>query len=401
MKDKVILGVSGSISAYKAADLSMRMKEMGLEVHVVMTAAAEKLITPLTFEALTGNPVTCSGMPEPGKDPMPHITVSRGASLVVVAPATANVIGKAANGIADDSLTSILLASNARVIFAPAMNTEMYNKPVVQENIKKLQDQGGFFIGPTTGTLACGDEGLGKLSDVDDIMVVVKKFLRLKRDLAGKKIIVSAGGTREPIDPVRFLGNRSSGKMGVAIANEAVKRGADVTMIAGALETHVSDDLEVIRAFTADAMLEEIESRFPGCHCLIMAAAVGDYKVRNVANNKIKKMNSLLLDLEKNTDILSQMEKLRKEQIVVGFAAETERAVENGKEKLLKKNLHMIVVNDVSRKDIGFGADDNEVTIIMRSGDEITPNKVPKAELAEIIIDKVVELLPGKFVDGR
>ena len=394
MKLKVILGVTGSIACYKAADLARRLMESGLDVHVAMTANAEKFVTALTFETLTGNPVLSSDFSQ--DDPLAHINFSRGARLVVIAPATANSIGKLAGGIADDTFSTMLLASAAPIVIAPAMNDKMYAHPAVQANIDLLKARGTRFINPASGMLACGDVGEGKLADIDEIARGVVDSLDQQRDMTRLKVVVTAGGAREPIDAVRYIGNRSSGKMGLAIAQASALRGADVTLIAGAMDVAVPEGMKAVQVETTGDMLRAVEEYFDSADVLIMAAAAGDYKAMSVADNKVKKRDSWNIKLVKNRDILMEMGKRKDKQVMVGFAAETDRAEKNGREKLLKKNLDMIVINDVSRNDIGFGADDNELTIVTRDGHDHRTPKAPKTELADTILDQVVRLVAGR-----
>jgi phosphopantothenoylcysteine decarboxylase/phosphopantothenate--cysteine ligase len=396
---KVVLGVSGGIAAYKGAELARSLMELGLCVQVVMTRNAEKFVTPLTFEALTGSPVIRAGLPEPGDDPMPHISVPRCASLMVIAPATAGIIGKMANGIADDTLSTMLLAADIPVIMAPAMNPAMYANPAVAENIAKLKTRGVRFVGPAEGEVACGETGRGRLAPVEDIVSAVKETLALKADMVGLKVVVTAGGTREPIDSVRYIGNRSSGKMGVAVAIAALRRGATVTLIAGAMDVEPPTGVTLLRAMTADEMLQAVAGAFETADMLIMAAAVGDYHVNGRTGGKVKKMEDWTLSLAPNPDILMQMGKRKDGQTIVGFAAETEKAEEHGREKLKAKNLDIVVINDVSRGDIGFNSDFNEVTIIAKSGAVERIPKSPKTLVAEKILDAALgiraEAKPG------
>lgn len=384
---KVVLGVTGGIAAYKGAELARRLMELGLSIQTVMTANAEKFVTPLTFEALTGQKVIRSGLPQPGEDPMPHISVSRAASLIVVAPATANIIGKMANGIADDSLSTMLLATTTPVLMAPAMNPAMYANDAVRKNIATLKARGVRFVDPSEGEVACGETGRGKLAPVEDIVSAVRDALGLKSDMKGLNVVVTAGGTREPIDAVRFIGNRSSGKMGVAIASSAQKRGANVTLIAGAMDVEPPAGVTFIRAMTAEEMYKAVDAVFGKADMLVMSAAVGDYHVNNRADGKVKKTEGWTLALEPNPDILKEMGKRKNGKTLVGFAAETEDAEKHGVEKLTGKNLDMIVINDVSRSDIGFNSDYNEVTIITRSGVVKRVNRSLKAHIAEEILD--------------
>jgi phosphopantothenoylcysteine decarboxylase/phosphopantothenate--cysteine ligase len=392
---KVVLGVSGGIAAYKGAELARNLMELGLCVQVVMTRNAEKFVTPLTFEALTGLPVIRAGLPEPGDDPMPHISVPRSASLMVIAPATAGIIGKMANGIADDALSTMLLAADIPVIMAPAMNPAMYANPAVQENIAKLKTRGARFVGPAEGEMACGDTGRGRLAPLEELVSAVKEALALKADMVGLNVVVTAGGTREPIDSVRYIGNRSSGKMGVAIAVAALRRGATVTLIAGAMDVEPPVGVTVLRAMTAQEMLQAVDEAFETADMLIMSAAVGDYHVNARPGGKVKKMEDWTLSLAPNPDILMEMGKRKNGQTLVGFAAETENAEKHGREKLESKNLDIVVINDVSRGDIGFNSDFNEVTIITRSGALERIPKSPKTQVAEKILDTALVVRAG------
>jgi phosphopantothenoylcysteine decarboxylase/phosphopantothenate--cysteine ligase len=398
---EIILVVTGSIAAYKAADIARRLMDQGVKVRVAMTSNAEKFVTPLTFEALTGTAVLRSGFPKPGEETMEHITFSREASLILVAPATANFIGKLANGIADDNISTMLLASDLPLLVAPAMNTKMYNHPAVKQNIETLKQRGVGMINPSAGALACGDVGEGKLEEVDEIVGRVVEALELKRDLVGLKIIVTAGGSREPIDPVRFIGNRSSGKMGIAIAKAAAMRGAEVILIAGSLEVEPPEGMEIVKAATAAKMLAEVGARFDASDALIMVAAVGDYHAADISSDKVEKKDEWDIKLVKNRDIISEMSMRGSGQVIAGFAAETDEIEKRGREKLLRKNIDMIVINDVSRPDIGFGSDDNEVTIITRKGDARKHTKMAKSELAEIILDQIARLIAERKDSNR
>ncbi|MBF0293012.1 MAG: bifunctional phosphopantothenoylcysteine decarboxylase/phosphopantothenate--cysteine ligase CoaBC [Nitrospinae bacterium] len=392
---KVVLGVTGGIAAYKGAELARKLMELGLGVQAVMTRNAEKFVTPLTFEALTGSPVIRAGLPEPGDDPMPHISVPRSASLMVIAPATAGIIGKMANGIADDTLSTMLLAADIPVIMAPAMNPAMYANQAVQENIARLKTRGVRFVGPSAGEVACGETGEGKLAPVEDIVSAVKEALNLKTDMDGLNVVVTAGGTREPIDAVRYIGNRSSGKMGVAIASAALRRGATVTLISGAMDVEPPTGVAFTQAMTADEMLNAVGEAFKTADMLIMSAAVGDYHVNGRSGGKVKKKEDWTISLAPNPDILMEMGKRKESQTLVGFAAETERAEEHGLEKLRNKNLDVVVINDVSRKDIGFNSDFNEVTIITKSGAVEKIPKSPKTTIAGKILDTALAVRDG------
>jgi len=400
-KESVVLVVSGSIAAYKAAELARAIMELGLDVRVAMTRNAEKFITPLTFEALTGGRVLRAGFPEPGEPPMEHITFSRGARLVVVAPATADLIARMAGGLADDNITSMLLATDLPVIVAPAMNVMMYRHPATQSNIALLASRGVMFAGPESGELACGDEGEGRLAPIPQIITAVREKLSLGDDLEGRALLITAGGTREPIDAARYIGNRSSGKMGVALARAAARRGAKVTLVAGIMDVEPPGGVETIRVESAAAMLDEVERRFPGVDALVMAAAVADYRAEQVSGLKVKKAKRWDLPLVENTDILARMAERRQNQILAGFAAETHDVEAAGREKLLRKNLDMIVINDVSRSDIGFGAEENEVTILTRQGAPERVAKAPKARVADAILDRLVFLINNRKRRGE
>lgn len=400
-KESVVLVVSGSVAAYKAAELARALMELGLDVRVAMTGAAERFITPLTFEALTGGRVLRAGFPEPGEPPMEHITFTRGARLVLAAPATADLIARMAGGLADDNVTSMLLATDLPVIVAPAMNVMMYRHPATQSNIALLASRGVMFVGPESGELACGDEGEGRLAQIPQIITAVREKLSLGDDLAGRKLLITAGGTREPIDAARYIGNRSSGKMGVALARAAARRGAQVTLVAGVMDVEAPANVETVRVESAAAMLDEVERRFPGVDALVMAAAVADYRAEQVSGHKVKKTKRWDLPLVENTDILGRMAERRQNQILAGFAAETHDVEAAGREKLLRKNLDMIVINDVSRADIGFGADDNEVTILTRQGAPERVTKAPKARVADAILDRLVVLINNRKRRGE
>lgn len=395
MKRNVLLGVTGGVAAYRACDLARRLMESGLDVTVVMTGAACRFVTPLTFAALTGKNVYTDS--ESHGDPMAHIALARKADLIVVAPATANALGKLAHGVADDLLTTTLIAGNAPVMVVPAMNSQMWGNEAVTANVETLRKRGVRFVGPAQGLLACGETGEGKMAPVEEIVAAVAETLALKRDLAGMRLIVTAGGTREPIDAVRYVGNRSSGKMGVALAEAAAARGALVTLIAAAMETPLPDGIEIVRAESTAAMRSALNERFEGCDGVIMAAAVGDYAAVDPAQGKVKKRESWCVELTPNPDLIAELGAKKRGRILVGFAAETDTPVEYGREKLIRKNLDLIVVNDVSRNDIGFGADQNEVTIIARSGETIAAPKAPKREVADAILDRLVALREARL----
>jgi phosphopantothenoylcysteine decarboxylase / phosphopantothenate---cysteine ligase len=401
-KYRIGLGVSGGIAAYKAIEVLRALQKENCEVRVCMTRHATEFIQPLTFRALTNNYVLVDDYDRDNPDPIAHINFSQTIDLLIVVPATANVIAKFANGIADDFLTSTYLAANCPILIAPAMNTEMWNKPATQRNLETLRNDGVFFVEPANGRLACEAVGVGKLEDVE---VIVETALRLlnskfqisnsKLDLSGEKILITTGGTREEIDPVRFISNYSSGKMGFAVAEMAANRGADVTVIAGATSVEPPKNVNVIRAISADAMHKAVLANLSNATVYIGAAAVADYRPKNRADNKIKKNNDeMLIELERTTDILADVSKNRHEGlIVVGFAAETNDIESYAKSKMERKNLDMIVANDVSNKDTGFGSENNRALIFVRDAEK--PVEIPlmsKREMADKILDEVIRL---------
>jgi phosphopantothenoylcysteine decarboxylase / phosphopantothenate---cysteine ligase len=396
-KYRIGLGVCGGIAAYKAIEVLRGLQRADCEVRVCMTRHATEFIQPLTFRALTNNYVLVDDYDRDNPDPIAHINFSQTIDLFIVVPATANVIAKFAHGIADDFLTSTYLASTCPILVAPAMNSEMWNKQSTQRNLQTLRDDGVFFVEPANGRLACETVGIGKLEDVD---VIVESALRIldaetlrRRDLSNENFLITTGGTREELDPVRFISNHSSGKMGFAVAEMAANRGADVTVIAGATSVEPPENVKVIRAISADAMHQAVLANLSNATVYIGAAAVADYRPKNRADNKIKKNNDeLIIELEKTTDILADVSKNRHEGlIVVGFAAETNDIESYAKSKMERKNLDMIVANDVSNKDTGFGSDKNRAIIFVRGAEK--PIEIPlmsKREMADKILDEVV-----------
>ncbi|KGG81111.1 phosphopantothenoylcysteine decarboxylase [Caloranaerobacter azorensis H53214] len=389
----IVLGVTGGIAAYKAVDVVSRLKKLGANVDVIMTKSATKFVTPLTFQSLSQNLVTVDMFAEPKKWEVEHISLAQKADIFLVAPATANIIGKIANGIADDMLTTTIMATKAKVIFAPAMNTNMYRNPIFKENMEKLKTLGYEFIKPASGRLACGDYGEGKMAEPAGIVEYIKMHFT-KRTLLNKKIVVTAGPTIEKIDPVRYITNFSSGKMGYAIAIEAKKRGADVILISGPTNLDKPDGIKVINVNTTIEMLKAIEEYFNEIDVLIKAAAPLDYRPEVVSDKKIKKQDgSLNIKLVRNPDILAYFGKLKKKQILVGFAAETNDVIENAIKKIKNKNLDFIVANDVTVKNAGFRSNTNIATIIDNKGNVNDYPQMSKEELAKIILDRVEELL--------
>jgi phosphopantothenoylcysteine decarboxylase/phosphopantothenate--cysteine ligase len=389
----IVLGVSGGIAAYKACELVSRLKKLNAEVHVIMTESASRFVTPLTFQSLSLNQVTVDMFKTPNYWEIEHISLAKLADVLVIAPATANIIGKLAGGIADDMLSTTVMATKAKVIIAPAMNTNMYENPVVQKNIQLLKELGYIFVEPEEGRLACGDVGKGKLSDPAVIQAAIIEALSEKQDLDGKTVLVTAGPTREAIDPVRFISNNSTGKMGFAIAERAAKRGAKVHLVSGPVNLDTPYGVERHNVISAEEMLEKVMELFSECDIAIKAAAVADYAPETVFSQKVKKTDdSLELKLKKNPDILYELGKIKGDKILVGFAMETEKLIENSELKVKKKNLDFIVANDLNKAGAGFAADTNVVEIIDREGNiESIPLK-KKAEVADIILDRIRDI---------
>ena len=394
---KIILGVTGSIAAYKSVYLLRRLVEHGADVSVVMTPEAAKFVTPLTFQVLSKNTVYTDMFESGQGGEISHLYLGRGADMVLIAPATANIIGKMANGIADDLLSTILLACKCPVLVAPAMDSEMYENRVVQKNISYLQKLNVDFIGPVTGPLASGIEGPGRMSEPDVILAFVEERLaeRTCRDIEGHTILVTAGPTREAIDPVRYISSLSSGKMGYSIAEAAKRRGAKVILISGPVSLMPPAGVELVRVITAEEMFNAVINRLPEVDVVVMAAAVSDFKPAVVVNSKIKKENAggMTLNLVKTQDILSEILEKKGKQFIVGFAAETEDMVANAKKKLDSKQLDMIVANDVCREGAGFEVDTNIVTVIDRWGETVEYPVMTKAAVADKILDHVVHRL--------
>ena len=387
----IVLGITGGIAAYKAADLASKLTQAGTRVEVIMTEAATKLIAPLTLHTLTRTKVVVDMFTAPLEYEVTHVSIAEAADVVVIVPATANTIAKIAAGIADNMLTTVVLATRAPVIIAPAMNVNMWQNSVTQENIARLKARGFVIVDPAYGRLASGKMGRGRLAEVETIIGTIKQVLGRKGDLAGKRIVVTAGGTQEPIDPVRHIGNRSSGKMGYAVAEAARDRGATVTLISAPASLPEPVGIEVINVQTASQMKEAVAKEVAKADALIMAAAVADYQPRAVSKAKIKKdAPSLTLELVRTPDILTEV---KGNFVKVGFAAESENLVKNARGKLEKKQLDLMVANDITATDSGFGADTNKVTIIDRDGKAEELPLLTKREVAEKILDKVAKLL--------
>jgi phosphopantothenoylcysteine decarboxylase/phosphopantothenate--cysteine ligase len=412
---KIGLGVSGGIAAYKAVEVMRLLQKSGCEVSVAMTRHATEFVQPLTFRALTDSHVIVDDYDPENPDPIAHINFSQNIDLLLIVPATANIIAKFANGVADDFLTSTYLASTAPVLIAPAMNTTMWEQPATQRNIAQLRRDGVRFVEPVAGELACKTVGTGKLEDVENIVRQTlelltaetprrgedeKKSLRrrvsaVENDLGGEKFLITVGGTREAIDPVRFISNHSSGKMGFAVAEAAAARGAEVTVVAGQTTVEPPENVKVIKGISAKEMFDAVMKELPTATVFIGAAAVADYAPANAADAKIKKdgRDTLTLELTKTPDILSEVSKRRRSgQLVVGFAAETNDVVTYAKIKMGKKGLDMVVANDITKEGAGFDTDTNIATIITKAGQEIDLPKMAKRELADRILDEVVGL---------
>ena len=388
----IVLGVTGGIAAYKAAEIASQLTQAGAKVNVIMTEEAVQFISAVTFRALTGRPVVTEMFDLASEFSIEHVSLAKAADIVVIAPATANIIAKLAAGIADEMLCCTVLATKAPVLIAPAMETNMYTNPITQENLSKLRARDFVIVGPATGWLASGKVGLGRLADINDIIGSVRQALGRGGDLTGRHIVVTAGGTQEPVDPVRYLSNRSSGKMGYALAEAARDRGAKVTLISAPASLPEPVGVNVIRVCTAEEMRQAVENVTLQADSLIMAAAVADYRPRKRAKDKIKKGKAgLTLELECTPDILGTV---KGDFIKVGFAAESSNVLENARAKLKQKRLDLIVANDITASDSGFGTDTNRVTIIDRKGKIDSLPLLPKREVAERVLDEVAALLP-------
>lgn len=397
----IIVGVTGGIAAYKACDVVSKLKKLNANIHVIMTESACEFVQPMTFQTLSNNFVINDMFKEPKTWEVEHIELAKRADAFLIVPATANFIGKLAVGIADDMLTTTVMATRAPVIIAPAMNTNMYTNRIVQANIGALQDLGYKFIEPATGRLACGDIGAGKLADVDDIVAYVVDFFEKEaqvKDLVGRKIMISAGPTIEAIDPVRYITNRSSGKMGYAIAKRAVARGAQVTLVSGKTDLDVPKGLvKYINIESADDLYENLVREFEANDVVIQSAAVADYKPKSYSDKKIKKKDSdLSIELCRNKDVAQELGKIKGDKVLVGFAAETNDVLENATKKIKKKNLDFIVANDLTMQGAGFSTETNIVKIIEADGRINEYPKLLKSEVGDIILDKVRDILENK-----
>jgi phosphopantothenoylcysteine decarboxylase/phosphopantothenate--cysteine ligase len=393
----IVLGIGGGIAAYKAAELARTLMERGATVQVVMTRAAQEFVRPLTFAALTARKVITELFAQSGEDTLAsaveHIRVAQEAEALVVAPATADLMAKFANGHADDFLSTMYLAFTGPVVLAPAMNTNMWTHPATQRNLETLRGRGHTIVEPGEGMLACGMVGPGRLAEPERIAAAVISVLEGRRDLAGETVLVTAGPTEEPVDPVRFLSNRSSGKMGYAIAETAAARGARVILVSGPVHLNPPAGVEVVRVQTAEEMRAAVMARLEEATIIIKAAAVADYRVADPAPRKIKKGEAkLTLELEATRDILSELGRVKGSRLLVGFAAETGDPLPEARRKLESKNCDMIVGNRVDRVDVGFGSEDNEVVLALRTGETVELPRAAKREIAGRILDHLLKL---------
>ena len=394
----VVLGVTGGIAAYKAAELLRLLVKAGAEVHVIMTSSAQEFVAPLTFQTLSGNPVHTELFNIIQEQEIGHISLADRADLLLVAPATANLIGKVANGIADDLLTTTLMATRAKVLFAPAMNSNMWENPLYRKNQETLEAQGYHFIAPAYGDLACGWQGQGKLPDPQEIFLAAQALVG-KQDLAGKTLLVTAGPTREEIDPVRFLSNYSSGKMGYAIAKAASHRGARVVLVSGPVNLPEPHGVETIQVASAMEMHQAVMAEAEHADIIIKAAAVADFRPTTCCEQKVKKGSSetMMVELQRNPDILAELGEKKGSRILIGFAAETEELLKNAREKLTRKNLDMIVANDVTQEGAGFDGDTNIVRFLSADGSVEELPEMSKVLVAETLLDRVSALLPKAY----
>lgn len=393
----ISLGITSSISIYKACEVIRGFQKKGYEVQVIMTANAAKMISPLFFGSLSGRKVLCDLFNEEEEQRLSHVETAKQSILFLTAPATANIIAKFASGIADDFLSTFYLAVKCPVLIAPAMNENMFLNPATQKNIETLKSRGVYFIEPEKGYLACRDEGWGRLASPELVVETGLKLIDRSQTLKGKTIVITAGPTREPMDPVRYLSNRSSGKMGYCLAEEACNRGAHVFLISGPSSLYPPSEAELIRVETAKDMEKAVLASFKRADVIIMAAAVSDFTFNSMASKKIKKDQDLSgIQLIKTDDILEKLGKEKGNKLLVGFAAETNMVMENARSKLKKKNLDLIVANDISHKDIGFDSDYNDVFMIFADGKEIHTGKKTKSKISRMILNSVEDKLGKK-----
>ena len=395
MKNNIVIGVTGGIAAYKSLDLISILKKMGNEITVILTKNAMEFVNPITFQTISQNKVITDMFAQPENYQVEHISVGKKADLFIIVPATANIIGKIANGIADDFLTTTIMATRKPVLFVPSMNTNMLENPIYVENVNKLKSLGYFFMEPDDGLLACGDIGKGKLPDPKSIakeaVDLLDKLKESKQDLAGMKILVTAGPTIEDIDPIRFISNNSSGKMGFALAEEALKRGADVTLISGPVKLQCSLGIHRIDVRSTEEMRMEVNRNFENTDVVIMAAAPSDYRVEKPSATKMKKESKgIELKLIENPDIIAELGRKKGKKILIGFAAETNKVVEYAKDKIIKKNLDYIVANDVSKSGAGFNSDTNIITIIGKDSKTMDFDIMSKKDAANVILNLLI-----------
>lgn len=390
----VLLGVCGSIAAYKACELASRLREQGANVLCALTKSARELVQPATFEAITGNPAITDMFAPAVAPEIEHIAVAQRAALFLIAPATANILAKAAHGLADDWLSTTLLATRAPIVYAPAMNTNMYEHPATCENIALLKKRGAFFVGPAAGRLACGTEGLGRLADIPDILDAARIAAYPVKDYAGKRVLITSGPNHEPIDPMRFIGNRSSGKMGRALALEALCRGAEVCVVTGPAAVPPPYGAETVRVTTADEMYTAVMERAPSCDIIIGAAAVADYTPAAFAEKKIKRHDKeLVLCLKPNRDIIAAVAAGKRQgQVVAGFAAESHDTVAHGQEKRVRKGLDLLIANTIGGERCAVGADTGDAWIITPDGDPEPLACIEKTALATVLLDRIAGL---------
>jgi len=390
MRKRVLLGVTGGIAVYKAVTVVSMLVKAGIDVVVIMTDSACRFVTPLTFETMSKNRVITDMFSRDYPYEVEHVSLAKSSDLVLIAPATANFIGKVVSGVADDMLTTTYMACKGIKLVCPAMNTNMYNDEFFQKNLEEMRCQGTYILEPNTGILACGDIGKGRLCEPEEIVAKVLELLKVKNDYEGKNVLVTAGATIETIDGVRYISNQSSGRMGIAIADEAYSRGANVTLIAGKVSVNIPKYINTIRVESTEDMYNAVLERVEDNDIIIKAAAPADYRVKQIFDNKVK-TDTLTLELVKTPDIAKAVGEIKKDKKLVIFSAETENLIENAKCKLLKKNADMVVANDVTLEGAGFNCDTNIVTLITREKEEHF-DKLPKTSVANIILDKVLEL---------
>ena len=401
MNKHIVIGVTGGIAVYKILDVASKLRKLGYSMNTIMTENACEFVKPLSFQTITNNYVVTDTFERPYTWDVEHIALAKKADVMLIAPATANIIGKVANGIADDMLSTTVMAARGPVIFAPAMNTAMYENPIVQENIAYLKEKGYLFIEPDSGWLACGDLGAGKLPAPEKIVEYVVDVLEkseakqeVKSDLEGKHILITAGPTIEAIDPMRYITNHSSGKMGYAIAEDAAKRGAEVILVSGQTHLECPKDVKRVDVRSARDMYDAVHEHFEWADAVIKTAAVADYRPKEISDHKIKKNGeNLILELVPNPDILRSLGERKTHQVLVGFAAETQNVIEYAEDKIRKKNLDFIVANNIAAAGAGFKGDTNIATIIEKDGTLTEYKKMYKSELGNVILDKVKDYL--------